>query len=59
VTIIFNIIIVIIIVLAIIGSIASWINTKIILEELATIKKELGIKEEKKNTFLDDANDEG
>ncbi|MFZ7103321.1 MAG: hypothetical protein ACOWWO_11800 [Peptococcaceae bacterium] len=41
----FNIIIGIVLFLAIIGSIASWINTKIILEELALIKKELGIKE--------------
>jgi len=51
-----QIIIGIILLLAIIGSIAAWINTKIILEELALIKKELGIKEEKKEFFLADDN---
>jgi len=48
----FNIIIGIILFLAIIGSIAAWINTKIILEELALIKKHLGIMEEKNENFL-------
>ena len=46
------IIIGIILFLAIIGSIAAWINTKIILEELALIKKHLGIMEEKNENFL-------
>lgn len=50
----FNIIIGIVILLAIIGSIAAWINTKIILEELEVIKKHLGIKEEKNTIFTED-----
>ncbi|MEL7564241.1 MAG: hypothetical protein AAGU27_05095 [Dehalobacterium sp.] len=50
----FNIIIGIILFLAIIGSIAAWINTKIILEELDLIKKHLGIKEDKNESFLAD-----
>lgn len=50
----FNILIGIILLLAIIGSIAAWINTKIILEELEVIKKHLGIKEEKNTIFTDD-----
>lgn len=50
----FNIIIGIILFLAIIGSIAAWINTKIILEELDLIKKHLGIKEDKDESFLAD-----
>lgn len=36
------------IILAIIGSIAAWVNTNTILTELATIKKELGIQDKKK-----------
>lgn len=49
----FSIIITIVLLLAIIGSIAAWINTRIIIEELDAIKRHLGIKEEKKESFLD------
>ncbi|MEW6623049.1 MAG: hypothetical protein AB1420_07980 [Bacillota bacterium] len=55
--IIFEVIIIIILGLAIIGSIAAWLNTKIILEELALIKKELGIKEDNYTSFLDEADE--
>ncbi|GEL77546.1 hypothetical protein [Tenuibacillus multivorans] len=51
--IILNIIIIIVMIFAIIGSIAAWINTNIILDELKTIKKELGIKDDKLKHFLD------
>jgi hypothetical protein len=55
----FSVLITIILIIAIIGSIAAWINTKIIIEELAQIKKHLGIKEEKPQSFLDkDLDDE-
>jgi hypothetical protein len=55
----FSVVLTIILILAIIGSIAAWINTKIIIEELAQIKKQLGIKEEKPSSFLDqDLDDE-
>jgi len=57
VDIIFEVIIIIILGLAIIGSIAAWLNTKIILEELAVIKKELGIKEDNYTSFLDEADE--
>ncbi|MFZ5943179.1 MAG: hypothetical protein ACOYVD_03655 [Bacillota bacterium] len=53
-TVFFNIIVGIILFLAIIGSIAAWINTKIILEDLAIIKKHMGIAEEKKEKFFAD-----
>lgn len=54
-----SIIISIILLLAIVGSIAAWFNTKIIIEDLEIIKKHLGIKQEKTNFFLDkDLDDE-
>ncbi len=40
-----DIIIGIVLLLAIVGSIAAWINTKIIIEELEAIKKHLGIED--------------
>ncbi|WP_018923962.1 hypothetical protein [Salsuginibacillus kocurii] len=53
----FEIVLLIILGLAIIGSIAAWLNTKFIIEELAIIKKELGINDKKKHTesFDDDS----
>ncbi|WP_416148414.1 hypothetical protein ACM26V_19625 [Salipaludibacillus sp. HK11] len=51
-----NAIIFILVCLAIIGSIAAWLNTKAILEDLSLIKKELGIQEEEKKprSIIDD-----
>jgi hypothetical protein len=46
-------IITILIIAAILCSIFAWINTKIILEELASIKEHLGIKEEESKSFSD------
>ncbi|WP_112180392.1 hypothetical protein [Paraliobacillus zengyii] len=59
VIIIINIIIIIAMILAIIGSIKAWINTNTILEDLSEIKKELGIKENKIKHFIheDDKNE--
>lgn len=48
----FEWIIIIIFVFAVIGSIAAWMNTRIILEELDRIKKHMGI-QEKKSSFLE------
>ncbi|PYZ92023.1 hypothetical protein CR194_17660 [Salipaludibacillus keqinensis] len=49
-----NAVLFILVLLAIIGSIAAWMNTKQILEELRSIKKELGMKTEKKRgSFID------
>ncbi|MBP1934223.1 hypothetical protein [Ammoniphilus resinae] len=36
----------------VIVSVAAWVNTKIILEEIDTIKKHLGIQEKKTNDLL-------
>ncbi len=48
----FEWIIIIIFLFAVIGSIAGWMNTRIILEELDRIKKHMGI-QEKKSSFLE------
>lgn len=48
-----NIFITIVLVLAIFASIATWLNTQIILRELSEIKVKLGIAEIKKSSFLD------
>lgn len=48
-----NIILLVILVLAIIGSIAGWLNTRTILKELAEIKRELGIKDVRKPSIFD------
>jgi hypothetical protein len=52
VAIMFEWIIIIIFLFAVIGSIAGWMNTRIILEELDRIKKHMGI-QEKKSSFLE------
>ena len=39
--------------LAVIASIAAWINTEKILRELSEIKSKLGIKEEMNNSIFD------
>ncbi|WP_117170262.1 hypothetical protein [Paraliobacillus sediminis] len=58
--IIIDIIIIIAMILAIIGSIAAWINTNTILKDVSEIKKELGIKEYKIKHFIhDDDKNEG
>ena len=48
-----NIIVTIAIIFAVFASIAAWSNTQIILKELSEIKSKLGIKEERKTSFLD------
>ncbi|SFP69126.1 hypothetical protein [Salibacterium halotolerans] len=49
----FNVIITIVVILAITGSIAAWINTRIIIEEIGIIKKELGIPERPRDHYGD------
>ncbi|MFE8700086.1 hypothetical protein ACFYKX_05545 [Cytobacillus sp. FJAT-54145] len=49
----FNIFITIVLTVAIFASIAAWLNSQTILRELAEIKDHLGIKEERKKSFLD------
>ncbi|MDH5161855.1 hypothetical protein P5X88_12980 [Heyndrickxia oleronia] len=41
------------IIVAVFASIAAWLNTQIIVRELAEIKEKLGIKEHQKPSFLD------
>jgi hypothetical protein len=48
-----TVLITIVISLAVFASVAAWFNTQIILRDLSKIKKELGVKEEKKPSFLD------
>ncbi len=48
-----NIILLVVLVLAIIGSIAGWLNTRTILKELADIKRELRIKDVRKPSVFD------
>ncbi|QOR68129.1 hypothetical protein IM538_08475 [Cytobacillus suaedae] len=48
-----NIILLVILVLAIIGSILGWLNTRTILKEIADIKKELGMKNIRKPSVFD------
>ncbi|MCI1760973.1 hypothetical protein [Heyndrickxia oleronia] len=48
-----NTIFIIAIIVAVFASIAAWLNTQIIVRELAEIKEKLGIKEHKKSSFLD------
>nr|WP_259547074.1 hypothetical protein [Heyndrickxia oleronia] len=48
-----NTIFIIAIIVAVLASIAAWLNTQIIVRELAEIKENLGIKEHKKPSFLD------
>ncbi|GIN41259.1 hypothetical protein MHI39_19615 [Heyndrickxia sp. FSL K6-6286] len=50
---IMNTIFIIAIIVAVFASIAAWLNTQIIVRELAEIKEKLGIKEHKKSSFLD------
>ncbi|MBE4907572.1 hypothetical protein IMZ08_05775 [Bacillus luteolus] len=50
---IIQIILLVIIVLAIIGSILGWLNTRAILKELQDIKRELGIKDVRKPSIFD------
>ncbi|MBU5213131.1 hypothetical protein M3685_11310 [Heyndrickxia oleronia] len=50
---IMNTIFIIAIIVAVFASIAAWLNTQIIVRELAEIKEKLGIKEHKKRSFLD------
>lgn len=48
-----NTIFIIAIIVAVFASIAAWLNTQIIVRELAEIKEKLGIKEHQKPSFLD------
>lgn len=48
-----NILIAIGLFVAVFASLAAWLNTQIILKELAEIKTKLGIKDEKKPSFFD------
>ncbi|WP_157256183.1 hypothetical protein [Bacillus timonensis] len=48
-----NVLILLVLVLAIFASIAAWINTQTIIRDLTEIKAKLGIKEDKKPSFLD------
>ncbi|SFL91300.1 hypothetical protein [Salibacterium qingdaonense] len=49
----FQVIITMVVILAITGSIAAWINTRIIIEEIGIIKKELGIPERPRDHYDD------
>lgn len=49
-----TIIMAIVLVLLVFAVIAAWLNTQIILKDLAMIKQELGIKDIKNPSFLDD-----
>ncbi|MFD2706622.1 hypothetical protein [Salibacterium lacus] len=49
----FHVIITMVAILAITGSIAAWINTRIIIEEIGIIKKELGIPERPRDHYGD------
>ena len=53
-----NIIITIILVLGALAAIASLFNTQIILKDLSEIKRNLGMKEDRKPSFLDKDLDE-
>lgn len=44
----------VILIVAVVASIAAWFNTQIILKDLAAIKQQLGIKEERKPSVFDD-----
>jgi len=44
----------VIIIVAVFASIAAWLNTQIILRDLAEIKEQLGMKDVKRPSFLDD-----
>lgn len=49
-----NIIISLVLIVAVFASIAAWLNTQIILRDLTAIKEQLGIKDVRKPSFLDD-----
>ncbi|WP_174732249.1 hypothetical protein [Mesobacillus harenae] len=49
-----TIIMAIVLVLVVFAVIAAWLNTQLILKDLAMIKQELGIKDIKNPSFLDD-----
>lgn len=48
-----TIILLILFALAVFGSIVTWMNTQLIIRDIAEIKKKLGIEEIKKPSFLD------
>ncbi|MDG5788783.1 hypothetical protein QA612_15025 [Evansella sp. AB-P1] len=60
-----NFLLFLIFIFAIIGSIAAWINTRIIIKDLSKIKEELGIQDQeeverhkgRKGTFLENSDD--
>lgn len=49
-----NIIITAGLILAVFASIAAWLNTQIIIKDLAAIKEKLGIKDSSKPSMFDD-----
>jgi hypothetical protein len=49
-----NILLSAVIIIGVFASIAAWLNTQIIMKDLAAIKEKLGIKEEKKPSMFDD-----
>lgn len=49
----FNIVIIILLIIAVFSSIVAWLNTQVILRDLSEIKTKLGIKEANKPSFLD------
>lgn len=54
-----NIGVTIVLIVAVFASIAAWLNTKIIMKDLAVIKEHLGIKEERPPSVFDDDLDKG
>lgn len=49
-----NIIISVVLIVAVFPSVAAWINTHIILKDLAVIKEQLGIEDVRKKSVFDD-----
>lgn len=49
-----NIIISVVLIVAVFASIAAWLNTHIILKDLAVMKEQLGIKDVRKKSVFDD-----
>jgi hypothetical protein len=53
-TVLVNIIISVALIVAVFASVAAWLNTQIILKDLAVIKKQLGIEDVRKTSVFDD-----
>jgi hypothetical protein len=48
-----NILVTAALILAVFAAIAAWLNTKVIIKDLAAIKEKLGIKDERKPSVFD------